>query len=453
MKLLERSILLALILACILTSAACGSEKDGGKTISGDFISESPMNMKGRTIRILYPLSYSRPEDAFILQGNISDEFCDKMAEKFNCKIEVSNDKLPISELMKEIESGNYIADIIYYKYQFDPQLMTPLDDYVDFNIEPFSHVKQNVTLWHGKHYGMFIPVEYNRYNGLPQDRVYGNLLIYNKEMIENAGLPDILELQKTKQWTWDTFLNYAQGLTDDTDGDGVNDIWGFATASKDLDFHKFSYSNNAYLVNDSNYEDIIYDFTDQRVIETVEFLHKLYYVEKVAYLPDNNEISDTSLYTMLKNNKLAIMGGYNVIRNDVDKTFYPIGPSANNYNCTFIKEGFYFIPKTAKNPEELAVILKELYYFADNTRKTRPHSRLSSEKDESVIEFEKFVFETALNNLNFQSFYRVIDSDIINSVISNPVGCEKILKDYEEELQMQENAYREAQKASGQIQ
>jgi len=458
METFRRSIILLFILACILTSVACDSEQIDRKVASDDFISESPIDMKGRTIKILYYDANMRPEFIFALKGDILKEFSDKMAEKYSCKIEVIEKGASDFQIRSEIKSGSYVADIIYYYYWFETGLMTPLDDYIDFNTKPFDSVEQNIALWHGKHYGMFIPVENNPYNGLSKVDVYRNLLTYNKKLLENAGLPDILELQETKQWTWDMFLNYAQRLTEDIDGDGINDIWGFAAPSKEGSFGYFLRSNNTYLVNDSDYDNTIYNLTSPEVIETFDFLHRLYYVDKVAYLPDDNiKTSGTILYNMLKNNKIAILTGSYVYDMDdiIGKAFYPLGPSANKYNCTFIKQGFHFIPKTAKNPEELAVILKELYYFADSTRKSKSYSNLLLNKNESLMEAEKFIFETALDGLNFQSdFYGdVIDYKTINSIISNPIGCEKILKDYEEELQKKEKANVNAEETSEQVQ
>ena len=48
-------------------------------------------------------------------------------------------------------------------------------------------------------------------------------LIYYNKAVLEAAGLPE-----PPPDWTWDDFLEYATTITQDTDGDGNNDIWGF---------------------------------------------------------------------------------------------------------------------------------------------------------------------------------------------------------------------------------
>lgn len=56
----------------------------------------------------------------------------------------------------------------------------------------------------------------------LPYDWV-GGVLIYNKDLFDQVGMayPD-------PSWTWEDLRVAARRLTQDTDGDGVPDIWGF---------------------------------------------------------------------------------------------------------------------------------------------------------------------------------------------------------------------------------
>lgn len=55
----------------------------------------------------------------------------------------------------------------------------------------------------------------------LPKD--YSTLAVYyNKTLFDDAGVP-----YPEDGWTWDEMLATAQALTQDTDGDGQNDIWG----------------------------------------------------------------------------------------------------------------------------------------------------------------------------------------------------------------------------------
>lgn len=48
-------------------------------------------------------------------------------------------------------------------------------------------------------------------------------VIAYNKDMFDRAGLP-----YPQDSWTWDQFVATARALTQDTDGDGAADQWGF---------------------------------------------------------------------------------------------------------------------------------------------------------------------------------------------------------------------------------
>lgn len=59
--------------------------------------------------------------------------------------------------------------------------------------------------------------------------------LAFNVEMLEDNNLEDPRELYARGEWTWDKFIEYCQVLTQDTDGDGVTDQYGFDGFSKDV--------------------------------------------------------------------------------------------------------------------------------------------------------------------------------------------------------------------------
>jgi len=52
--------------------------------------------------------------------------------------------------------------------------------------------------------------------------------LAFNKQLLEDNNLEDPRELYKRGEWTWDKFIEYCQVLTQDTNGDGTVDQYGF---------------------------------------------------------------------------------------------------------------------------------------------------------------------------------------------------------------------------------
>ena len=50
----------------------------------------------------------------------------------------------------------------------------------------------------------------------------------FNMQMLEDNNLEDPRELYARGEWTWDVFIQYCQTLTQDTDGDGQIDQYGY---------------------------------------------------------------------------------------------------------------------------------------------------------------------------------------------------------------------------------
>jgi multiple sugar transport system substrate-binding protein len=61
---------------------------------------------------------------------------------------------------------------------------------------------------------------------GLPVG-MYTDALFYNKELFDNAALPPPPSDYSNAAWTWDKFVEYAQKMTKDTNGDGIPEQWG----------------------------------------------------------------------------------------------------------------------------------------------------------------------------------------------------------------------------------
>jgi multiple sugar transport system substrate-binding protein len=68
----------------------------------------------------------------------------------------------------------------------------------------------------------------------------------YNKDLFDQAGLA-----YPKAGWTWDGFLETAQALTKDTDGDGAPDQFGLGTTVETIRLAPFIWQNGGSLVDD----------------------------------------------------------------------------------------------------------------------------------------------------------------------------------------------------------
>lgn len=124
-------------------------------------------------------------------------------------------------------------------------------------------------------------------------------VMFYNKQMFDAAGVA-----YPSNDWTREDFLAAARALTADRDGDGNNDQFGFAGSGGGL-FTTIPWvlANGTNIVTD---DFCAPNLTDPAVIEAVQFLYDLTYVEKVAPAPGT--LTDAGLQFI--NGDVAMFGG-----------------------------------------------------------------------------------------------------------------------------------------------
>jgi multiple sugar transport system substrate-binding protein len=139
------------------------------------------------------------------------------------------------------------------------------------------------------------------------EDGVYGLPWIaqpvvtyYNKDLFDAAGLE-----YPQPGWTWDDFMEMGTALTQDTDGDGTIDQWGFTNNGWPPPYI-FVWQAGGELINE--------DFTEVP-IDTPEFLEGFEFYLNTAYNPDlspsREVIAEQGFGEMFKAGRIAMfMGG-----------------------------------------------------------------------------------------------------------------------------------------------
>ena len=194
--------------------------------------------------------------------------------------------------------AGGETPDIIWVategvRFLVDLDLILPLDDliaaegdalneYVD-DVAPalFDSFSVDGSLY-------FLPYSWN------------NMVIYyNKEMFDAAGIP-----YPSDDWTREEFLETAQALTEDRDGDGNNDQFGFAGSGGGL-FTTIPWilANGTNIVTD---DFCATNLTDPQVIEAIQFNYDMTYESEVAPAP--GVLTDATLQFI--NGDVAMFGG-----------------------------------------------------------------------------------------------------------------------------------------------
>jgi multiple sugar transport system substrate-binding protein len=84
--------------------------------------------------------------------------------------------------------------------------------------------------------------------------RSFSTWLVFNKDLFEERGVdlpPESLDDPKMDSWNWAKFLETAQALTIDEDGDGEPEIFGVSVGSWWAHWMPFVWSNGARLLSD----------------------------------------------------------------------------------------------------------------------------------------------------------------------------------------------------------
>ena len=181
-------------------------------------------------------------------------------------------------------------------------------------------------------------------------------MLAYNKQMLDEAGLEDPNALYEKGEWTWDKWREYMLALTQDTDGDGVTDVYGYGSR---WDFLVYNLTmSNGTTIASSDTENL----SSPEVAECLDFIYNMYNVDHVAK-PWNAEDFDSNMNAYV-NGEVAFwidaawISSQNEDGNlgfDVVWCPWPIGPSGDEATNKFknVSSGnAWMIPAGVEDPE-----------------------------------------------------------------------------------------------------
>lgn len=209
-----------------------------------------------------------------------------ELEQKWNCKIEFVNlgwDGI-IESINTSVTAGTPECDIYLCDMSFG--LAPALNGYVQ-KISSYapadSDILNDQTVLRKIDVLGDDDLFFSEASGIPSGAMY---MVYNQSIIDSLGLESPEELAAKGEWTWDKFAEYAKACTQDTDGDGNPDVYGYGSAWT-LTVQGFAASNNASIAS-SQTEGL----STPETTETFEFINKLYNEDKSArpYVDDWND-------------------------------------------------------------------------------------------------------------------------------------------------------------------
>lgn len=186
-------------------------------------------------------------------------------------------------------------------------------------------------------------------------------VIAYNKTLFEQNGVKTPMEYFEEGNWNWDTFRDVALEMTGDTDGDGVNDVYGFGWW--DSFYVQMLAANGISTINYNGADGVTSNYQTAQATEAFEFLQNGYMTDKFIMYPDGD-----SFISAFKGGTLAMTCeyGFNAISAyacdyEIEWAPLPTGPSGSTYASGGALNGFV-IPVTAANPEGAAVFARMAY-------------------------------------------------------------------------------------------
>ncbi|MBO7354002.1 MAG: hypothetical protein J6U61_07080 [Lachnospiraceae bacterium] len=213
--------------------------------------------------------------------------------------------------------------------------------------------------------------------------------LSFNMQLLEEYNLEDPRDLWNRGEWTWDKFNEYMQVLTQDTDGDGQIDQYGFCGWDSDL-FEELMLSNGANIA--ATPTEGLSSPAMGEVLQQVYDMYNVYNVcVPVSYEEDANDVR-----TRYRNGNIGFwMGdvwisqtngsdydwdgtlGY-TLPFDIAYCHWPVGPSGNKDTDPQLNDvggELYIIPAGVEDPLTVYNVLYDMWnwYELDTVKRDDP--------------------------------------------------------------------------------
>lgn len=224
-----RVMLVAVALVLIMAAAAYADDYEVPPGVK----SPDEVDFGGKTVTIIRG---ALPAD---------DERVELAKQLFNVELETLRLE-SADQIMARIMAGDSKYDILRTPHRegyfalVSAGMLLPVDDLLPDEFFEWLPNVDRYTIEKLKYQG-------NRYGiGIHDDVFNDSMMItaYNRDLLEQYGLPDPWELYLAGEWTYDMLEELATVISQDTDGDGIIDQRGMTDISRWEDVIRFAHSN-----------------------------------------------------------------------------------------------------------------------------------------------------------------------------------------------------------------
>jgi len=211
-------------------------------------------------------------------------------------------------------------------------------------------------------------------YQKTAQTNVEGTYpLGFNMQLLEEYNLEDPRELYKRGEWTWDKFIEYCQTLTQDTDGDGQIDQYGYCGYENET-LEQLMMSNGASIATGTTET-----LSSAATGEALQMMYDMYNTYNIAYPYDFDGTPSDSMRIQYREGNIGFWpiavwianagGDYGTedkLGFDTAYVRWPVGPSGNqetNPGKNAVSGTTYFIIAAGcKNPVTAYNVLSDFF-------------------------------------------------------------------------------------------
>lgn len=208
----------------------------------------------------------------------------------------------------------------------------------------------------------------------------------FNMQMLADNNLEDPRDLYERGEWTWDKFIEYCKALTQDTDGDGQIDQYGYCGYEVET-LEQLVMSNGANIASGETET-----LSSAGVAEALQMMSDMYNVYNVCYPYDFEGTPSDSMRNQYTEGNIGFFpiaawiasdnGDYDydgskgaTLPFDTAYVRWPVGPSGNkdtNAGKNLTAGEFYIIPAGVVEPEKVYNVLYDMWNWFDGDTSIR---------------------------------------------------------------------------------
>lgn len=287
--------------------------------------------------------------------------------------------------------------------------------------------------------------------------------LAFNIQMLEDNNLEDPRDLWERGEWTWDKFNEYMQILTQDTDGDGQIDQYGYCGYQNET-FEQLLMSNGATIAPADGKEQLSSAATG----EALQQMYDMYNTYNVCYPYDFEGTPSDSMRNQYTEGNIGFFpcaawinagnGDYDwdgsigyTLPFDIAYVRWPVGPSGNqdtNAGKNTVAGEYYIIPNGVKDPETVFNVMSDYWnwYGGDvsvrDDKKTLNWWYTVTAKDEELQNWNFSVMQDCGANTTFDLWNSLGVSYDLMSLIKGETTPAQFQETYKQQVQDGLDAY-----------